>query len=248
MADVPESSLNPDAPEYIPIPTPALLPLPRPRPRRRPMNMLLPVHQYLAVMLPTHQFLPVILSTHPYPPALQPHPYPIVDSPPQENVRRRRQRRSIPPRVGGLERRISMNETTVMIKNIPFHYDRGLMMGFLDDFCLQENRKARDSNGENIHVFAYDYLYLPLHFRKNRIIGYAFVNFTDQRTLWKIFLAFSDGVKTFPDSARSVKIATAYIQGKNDLRRRYQYARFRREAIGFYPPRDGSQIIASGEI
>ncbi|KAK6805861.1 hypothetical protein RDI58_003646 [Solanum bulbocastanum] len=213
MANVPESSLNPDAPEYIPIPT--LAPRPRPRPRRRPMYMLLPVHQYLAVilpthqflavMLPTHQFLPLILSTHPYSPALQPHPYPIVDSP-QENVRRRRQRRSIPPRVGGLERRISMNETTVMIKNIPFDYE------------------------------------------KNRIRGYAFVNFTDQRTLWNFFLAFSDGVKAFPDSARSVKIATAYIQGKNYLRRRYQYARFRSEAIGFYPPRDGSQIIASGEI
>ncbi|XP_027769888.1 protein terminal ear1 homolog [Solanum pennellii] len=255
-----ESSLNPDAPEFIP--NPPLAPLPRPppppgprpppppgprlRPPLRPMYMLLPVHEFLPVMLPTHQFLPVILSTHPYPPALQPHPYPIVDSPPQEKVRRRRHRmNTIATRVRGMEIRIILDVTTVMIKNIPFHYNRGSMMEFLDYFCLQENIKARDSNRENIHVFAYDYLYLPLHFKKNRIRGYALVNFTDERTLWKFFLAFSDGATAFPNSARSVKLSTAYIQGEKDLRRRYQYARFKQEAIGFNPPRDGSHIIAS---
>ncbi|XP_015158257.1 leucine-rich repeat extensin-like protein 1 [Solanum tuberosum] len=170
MADVPESSLNPHPPEHIPISTP---PPPPPPPPRRPMYVLrpLPMPQYLPVMLQRPQFLPVMLPRYQFLPVMQlpPCPYPAafppllalptVVSPPQENVRRRR---SIPPRLRWVEKWIPNNETTVMIKNIPFHYDRGLMIRFLDDFCLQENEKARYSNGENIHVFAYDYLYLPL--------------------------------------------------------------------------------------
>ncbi|KAL3383041.1 hypothetical protein AABB24_002504 [Solanum stoloniferum] len=171
MADAPESSLNPrHPPEYIPIPTPPPPPpprrpmyvLPRPLPMRQYLPVMLPRYQFLPVMLPRYQFQPVMLPPHPYPPALPPLlPLPTVDSPPQENVRRRR---SIPPRQRWVEKWIPDNETTVMIKNIPFHYNRELMIRFLDDFCLQENEKARYSNGENIHVFAYDYLYLPLLF------------------------------------------------------------------------------------
>uniref|UniRef100_M1DBG8 Terminal ear1-like 2 protein n=1 Tax=Solanum tuberosum TaxID=4113 RepID=M1DBG8_SOLTU len=247
MADVPESSLNPHPPEHIPISTP---PPPPPPPPRRPMYVLrpLPMPQYLPVMLQRPQFLPVMLPRYQFLPVMQlpPCPYPAafppllalptVVSPPQENVRRRR---SIPPRLRWVEKWIPNNETTVMIKNIPFHYDRGLMIRFLDDFCLQENEKARYSNGENIHVFAYDYLYLPLDTIMNRIKGYAFVNFTDKRSLWNFILAFSDGVKVFPGSNRRVELAIAYIQGENALRRQFQNAKYASEAIGFYPPRDG---------
>ncbi|KAH0643319.1 hypothetical protein KY290_034929 [Solanum tuberosum] len=148
------------------------------------------------------------------------------------------------------------NNTSIMIKNIPYHYNREMLMQFLDEHCYLENQKARDSNGGNIHVFAYDFLYLPMDFKKKRSKGYAFVNFTDQRTVWNFFYVFNDKLNVFPGSTRSVKIVTAKIQGKEDLVNRFKQTRFECESEGFLPvwfspARDGSgesvQMITVGQ-
>ncbi|TMW85643.1 hypothetical protein EJD97_022769 [Solanum chilense] len=148
------------------------------------------------------------------------------------------------------------NNTTIMIKNIPYHYNREMLMQFLDEHCYLENQKTRDSNGENIHVFAYDFLYLPMDFKKKRSKGYAFVNFTNQRSVWSFFYAFNDKLNVFPGSRRSVKIVTAKIQGKEALVNRFKQTRFECESEGFLPvwfspARDGSgesvQMITVGQ-
>ncbi|XP_055818555.1 protein terminal ear1 homolog [Solanum dulcamara] len=147
------------------------------------------------------------------------------------------------------------NSTTVMIKNVPYHYNREMLMKFLDQHCLLENQKAKDSNGENT-VFAYDFLYLPMDFKKERSKGYAFVNFTDHRTVWNFFCVFNDKLNVFPGSARSVKIVNAKIQGKEALVNRFKQTRFDCESEGFLPvwfspPRDGYgksvQMITVGQ-
>ncbi|CAN4112438.1 unnamed protein product [Withania somnifera] len=135
------------------------------------------------------------------------------------------------------------NTTSVMIKNIPYDYNREMLMQFLDEYCLLENQKSRDSNGENI-VFAYDFLYLPMDFKNKRSKGYAFVNFTDDRTVWKFFGAFNDKLNVFHGSVRSVKVVTAKIQGNEALVNRFKETRFECESEGFLPvwfrpPRDG---------
>ncbi|XP_049350447.1 protein terminal ear1 homolog [Solanum verrucosum] len=257
MADVPKSSLNPHAPEYIPItnPPPPLPTVDSPPQenvgRGRQRRNIHPTY----VLLRRHQSLPVMLPTRPISPALPPLlPLPTVDSPPQENVGRGRQRRSIPPKLEGLEK---LKETTVMIKNIPFHYNREKLMQFLDDYCLLENQKARDSNEENIHVFAYDFLYLPMNFKMTSSAGYGFVNFTDHRTLSNFFGHFSERAKAYPNSARSVQMVIAKIQGKNALVNRYKNTRFVCESeeclpVRFNPPRNGSresvQVITVGKF
>ncbi|KAK4740220.1 hypothetical protein R3W88_003917 [Solanum pinnatisectum] len=178
-----------------------------------------------------------MLPTRPISPALPPLlPLPTVDSPP------------IPPKLGGLEK---LKETTVMIKNIPFHYNREKLMQFLDDYCLLENQKARDSNEENIHVFAYDFL-------MTSSAGYGFVKFTDHRTLSNFFGHFSERTKAYPNSARSVQMVIAKIQvEKNALVNRYKNTRFVCESeeclsVRFNPPRNGFrksvQVITVGKF
>ncbi|XP_059310814.1 protein terminal ear1-like [Lycium ferocissimum] len=147
------------------------------------------------------------------------------------------------------------NNTTVMIKNIPYDYNREMLMQFLDEYCSVENQKATDSKGENI-VSAYDFLYLPMDFKSKRGKGYAFVNFTDHRTVWKFFCAFNDKLNVFPGSYRRVKIVTAKFQGKEALVHRFKETRFECESEGFLPvwfspSRDGSgesvQMITVGK-
>ncbi|KAK6805864.1 hypothetical protein RDI58_003649 [Solanum bulbocastanum] len=130
-------------------------------------------------MLPPHPFSPAMILPHPFPPAMLPPlpPTTTVDLPPPENKRPRRQRRHIPPKLGGLVNHDVIpvsstheDKTTVMIKSIPYHY------------------------------------------KNNRSIGNAFVNFTDHRTLWKFFGAFNDKLNVFPGSVKSVEIVTAKIQ------------------------------------
>ncbi|KAL0326240.1 UNVERIFIED_CONTAM: protein terminal ear1 [Sesamum radiatum] len=57
------------------------------------------------------------------------------------------------------------SKTTVMIKNIPNQLGRDFMLKFLDDCCKS-------------YSLEYDFLYLPMDFRKKGNLGYAFVNFT----------------------------------------------------------------------
>ncbi|CAN4107474.1 unnamed protein product [Withania somnifera] len=178
------------------------------------------------------------------------------------------QRRSVcydkwPSRNNGLKKhdvipinwRQKYNTTSVMIKNIPYDYNREMLMQFLDEYCLLENQEARDSNGENI-VFAYDFLYLPMDFKNKKSKGYAFVNFTDHRTVWNFFWTFNDKLNVFRGSTRSVKVVTAKIQGKEALAKRFKDTKFECESEGFLPvffrpPRNGSgesvQMITLGK-
>ncbi|KAK4740221.1 hypothetical protein R3W88_003918 [Solanum pinnatisectum] len=252
MAAVQGSSLNPYAPEYIPVSTLPLPPPPSP-------FVLLPLPPFPPAMLPPHPFPPAMILPHPFPPAMLPPlpPPTTVDLPPQENVRPRRQRRHIPPRLGGLVKHdvipISLtheDKTTVMIKNIPYHYNREMVMQFLNEYCFLENQNARNSNGENFHVFADDFL-------NNSSIGNALVNFTDHRTLWKFFGAFNDKLNVFPGSVKSVEIVTAEIQGKNALVNRFKNTRFMCESerflpVWFNPSREGYgewvQMITVGAL
>uniref|UniRef100_A0A3Q7ETI1 RRM domain-containing protein n=2 Tax=Solanum lycopersicum TaxID=4081 RepID=A0A3Q7ETI1_SOLLC len=152
-------------------------------------------------------------------------------------------------------RRSHKNVTTIVIKNIPYDYNREMLMRFLDEHCLLENQKARDSNGENTHVFAYDFLYLPMDFKSKMNKGYAFVNFTDERTVWNFFEAY-DKLNVLPGSTWRVRIVTAKIQGKEALVNHFKNTRFRCESeeflpVQFSPARDGSgesvQMISVGK-
>uniref|UniRef100_A0A0V0GVC9 Putative ovule protein n=2 Tax=Solanum chacoense TaxID=4108 RepID=A0A0V0GVC9_SOLCH len=103
---------------------------------------------------------------------------------------------------------------------------REMLMQFLDEYCFLENQNARNSNGENFHVFAYDFLYLPMDFKSKMNKGYAFVNFTDERTVWNFFEVF-DKLNVFPGSTWAVKIVTAKIRGKRGFSEPFQEHKIR---------------------
>ncbi|KAL0314264.1 UNVERIFIED_CONTAM: protein terminal ear1 [Sesamum angustifolium] len=131
------------------------------------------------------------------------------------------------------------SKTTVMIKNIPNQLGRDFMLKFLDDCCKS-------------YSLEYDFLYLPMDFRKKGNLGYAFVNFTSavaalgfSKTLhnYKWETAWTDrGPIT---SKKICEVTWARIQGKEALIRRFKNSSFCCDSIDFLPvvldpPRNGS--------
>ncbi|TMW85646.1 hypothetical protein EJD97_022772 [Solanum chilense] len=242
MADAPENSLNPRAPEYIPITTPPLPPPPPPPPQ--------PPHPTHLLLRRRGQSLPVMLPTHAASPALRPPLPPLLPLP-------RPLRRPLPlPPLLPLPT-VDSWRSTVMMKNIPSHFNRKKLIKFLDNYCSLENKKARDLNEENPHVFAYDFLYLPTNSKATTNPGYGFVNFTDHRTLPKFFKHFNERAIKYPNSARFVRMDIANIQGRIALVNRYENTTFVSKSeeclpVVFNPARNGSgetvQVITVGKF
>ncbi|KAG8364367.1 hypothetical protein BUALT_Bualt19G0121400 [Buddleja alternifolia] len=146
------------------------------------------------------------------------------------------------------------DKTTVMIKNIPYDCPRKELINILDGFCSIENAKARNIEGtsqegaEEHIISAYDFLYLPIDFRTKNSRGFAFVNFTNTRTVWKFFDAFhlqKWEVVEWDKWPKKIEIVCAKIQGKEALVNHFSQSTFECETdeflpVSFNPPRDGS--------
>ncbi|EEF49477.1 hypothetical protein RCOM_1449530 [Ricinus communis] len=146
---------------------------------------------------------------------------------------------------------IHPENTTVMIRNIPNRYTRELLMEFLDYHCMLENEKAKESH--NNETSAFDFLYLPMDFEKKANKGYAFVNFTEPRAAWKFHLAMDNQGWSLFQSGKTCEIASARLQGKEELIRHFQSSTFKCETdsylpVCFSPPRDGSKATVKQMI
>ncbi|KAM5548689.1 hypothetical protein ABKV19_000215 [Rosa sericea] len=135
--------------------------------------------------------------------------------------------------------------TTVMIRNIPNKYSRDLLMTFLDKHCANENRK---SDGGEESESAFDFLYLPIDFWTEMNKGYAFVNFTKPKAVWKFYLAAHSQTWDSFQSNKIREIAYARIQGKKDLVQHFETMGFPCESeevlpVCFSPPRNGSEKL-----
>ncbi|KAL3634744.1 hypothetical protein CASFOL_021798 [Castilleja foliolosa] len=131
-------------------------------------------------------------------------------------------------------------KTTVMIKNIPNQLRRDFMLEFLDSYCRS-------------YSLEYDFMYLPMDFRRMDNLGYAFVNFTSgesaikfkeilQSYKWNTFQTHSGKLLS---SAKICEITWARIQGKERLVKRFKNSTFACDKLGFLPvildpPRNGS--------
>ncbi|XP_011099278.1 protein terminal ear1 homolog [Sesamum indicum] len=129
-------------------------------------------------------------------------------------------------------------KTTVMIKNIPNQLGRDFMLKFLDDCCKS-------------YSLEYDFLYLPMDFRKKGNLGYAFVNFTSAVAA----LEFSKTLHNYkwetactdrgPITSKKIcEVTWARIQGKEALIRRFKNSSFCCDRLDFLPvvldpPRNG---------
>nr|GMD77708.1 protein terminal ear1 homolog [Ipomoea batatas] len=129
-------------------------------------------------------------------------------------------------------------KTTVMIRNIPNQYQRDSFMAFLDEYCLESHLQ-------------YDFLYLPMDFKTNNNVGYAFVNFTTEAAAAKIRERLENhawGVLRTPNgyftSKKICVVAWARIQGRKELVKHFQKSNFICSTPDFLPavfspPRNG---------
>ncbi|XP_012853338.1 PREDICTED: protein MEI2-like 7 [Erythranthe guttata] len=137
--------------------------------------------------------------------------------------------------------------TTVMIKNIPNQLRRDYMLEFIDLYC-------------NHYSLEYDFLYLPMDFRKRDNLGYCFVNFTSTAAAEKfkqVIHKYEWGtVQTgcgFITSNKVCETTWARIQGKQSLLKRFQASKFDCDKLDYLPvvldpPRNGSDPIRAPPV
>lgn len=90
--------------------------------------------------------------------------------------------------------------TTLMVRNVPNRYDRGLLMQELDELGFRDK---------------YDFVYLPIDNSTNWNVGYAFVNFEDPADA-KHCIAKLDGHQFYrfrQNNRRVAQVSIAHIQG-----------------------------------
>ncbi|XAR62619.1 hypothetical protein NMG60_11017450 [Bertholletia excelsa] len=150
--------------------------------------------------------------------------------------------------------------TTIMIKNIPNQFRRGMLLKFLDEVCRAQNQKQEET--DPVHV-EYDFMYLPMDFKRKDNYGYAFVNFTTARAAQRIrevlqdykWGSFKDSVGFPRQSKKICEITWARIQashtdsiirflGKDELMKRFSNSNFscgneEYLPVILSPPRDG---------
>ena len=125
-----------------------------------------------------------------------------------KSVKRRRQPTddtcfniSIPKVISGEE-----NKTSLMIRNIPNKYDKKMLLNSID-----EHNSGR-----------YDFFYLPIDYRNNCNMGYAFINFIHAAYILDFYFEFND--KKWPKykSEKICEIKYGRIQGKKNLRHHFK--------------------------
>ncbi|XP_018815315.2 protein terminal ear1 homolog [Juglans regia] len=142
-----------------------------------------------------------------------------------------------------------VGKTTIMIRNIPSKYTRKMLVEFLDEHCKLENEKVET---EEQIVSAFNFVYLPIDFSTGCNKGYAFVNFTDPRAVWKFYLAANNQSWELFHSNKIRQIAFARLQGE-ELVRHFESMGFPCESdevlpVSFNPPRDGSRDFVKQSI
>ncbi|XP_052203037.1 protein terminal ear1-like [Diospyros lotus] len=150
--------------------------------------------------------------------------------------------------------------TTVMIRNIPNQYRRDMFLRFLDVLCLQHNQLAAAAAGESYFEpprLAYDFVYLPMDFRRGDNLGYAFVNVTTAKAARKVeeilqnyrWGTFEDSTGEIRESRKICAVNWARIQGMDQLTKRFRNSNFFCHDEGylpatFSPPRDGTEPVS----
>ncbi|GAB4844860.1 hypothetical protein Ancab_038251 [Ancistrocladus abbreviatus] len=128
------------------------------------------------------------------------------------------------------------NKTTLMIRNIPNRLSRRELLDLLDAHCREENKNAKDSS-ESSTLSEFDFVYLPVDFKRGLNYGFAFVNFTTVDGAFRLLKSWN-GMEWHQCGHNSMKIreiACAYIQGKEQLKKRFKSSVFACEDDEYLP-------------
>ena len=97
---------------------------------------------------------------------------------------------------------LNTNKTTLMIRNIPNKYTKELMLKTIDRFFKN----------------TYDFFYLPIDFKNNCNVGYAFINFKKIETIEPFYQRFNSKKWEMFNSDKVCQIKYARIQGKKECK------------------------------
>ncbi|XP_028757486.1 protein terminal ear1-like [Neltuma alba] len=104
--------------------------------------------------------------------------------------------------------------TTVMIKNVPYHFQFKDLISILDEHCFQQNQSSQRASSLSM----YDFVYLPMDYKKfayenkQSNLGYAFVNFTTARAAFLFFKRFNQRKWPGHENWKFCEVAKAQIQ------------------------------------
>lgn len=96
--------------------------------------------------------------------------------------------------------------TTLMLKNIPNKYSSKMLLAAIDEHCKG----------------IYDFVYLPIDFKNNCNVGYAFINLIDPLKIVPFYKSFSGKKWEKFNSEKVAALAYARIQGKAALIAHFQ--------------------------
>ncbi|GAB4861384.1 hypothetical protein Ancab_036567 [Ancistrocladus abbreviatus] len=118
------------------------------------------------------------------------------------------------------------DSTTLMIRNIPNRLSRRELLELLDAHCQEENKKAEKCYEPTPSEF--DFVYLPVDFKRNLNYGFAFVNFTNVEGAFRLLKSWTGRkwVQCGYNSKKKCEISRAYIQGKEELRKKFERSLF----------------------
>ncbi|KNA17042.1 hypothetical protein SOVF_083710 isoform B [Spinacia oleracea] len=143
--------------------------------------------------------------------------------------------------------------TTIMIKNIPNKYSQKLVLNMLDNHCIHCNEQIAVSGDNNQPLSSYDFVYLPIDFKKNCSnkcnVGYGFVNMTSPEATLRLYKAFHHQHWEVFNSRKICEVTYARVQGLEALKEHFKNSKFACEndeylPVVFSPPRDGQTSTA----
>lgn len=97
-------------------------------------------------------------------------------------------------------------KTTLMVRNIPNKYTKELLLDTIDEYFKD----------------AYDFLYLPIDFKNNCNVGYAFINFKELKSIEPFYKRFNKKKWAIFNSEKICVIKYARIQGKEECERHFR--------------------------
>ncbi|KAL5724066.1 hypothetical protein ACHQM5_007375 [Ranunculus cassubicifolius] len=130
-----------------------------------------------------------------------------------------------------------------------------LLLSYLDKHCIEANEKMKNEefNCDNSSS-EYDFVYLPMDFKSDLNLGYAFINFTNTIAAVKFYKAYNNLVwGKIISSPKICEIKHARIQGKQELERHFQRSSFPCKTdeylpTVFSPPRNGANSSVSARV
>jgi len=106
-------------------------------------------------------------------------------------------------------------KSTLMIRNIPNKYTKELMLETIDAYFHD----------------AYDFFYLPIDFKNNCNVGYAFINFKDLKHIEPFYKRFDKKKWAVFNSEKICSIKYARIQGKEECEKHFRDSSLMKQTV-----------------